>query len=725
MKRRLTHLTIGLILLALRCGAGEIHDAAAKGDVARVKALLAKDKLLVHAKDYAFRQTPLHVAASAGQVDVARVLIAANADLEADSESGERPIFSALMPLDASDKFQSMIIKAEAGGAPLDFAEAARLSGISAGSENEGARSGRMQILQLLMERGAKTEWGDLTLLHEAAVVSDSAFVSILLDKGLRVNARDGGGRTPLHIAAMAGNKPVAKALLDRGADIDPLDRASQTPLHLAALGGQLAVVDLLIGSQAIVDAQRADGRTALHIAAAAKNAAVALRLMEAGADVGVTDKEGWTPLHSACSSGSKEIVEALLARSVSIEAIDRAGFTPLMSAIENGHMEIAELLLAKGANPKVRVKDGRTALHFVCGLPAKPEWIEKLIALGLEVEARDDKGSTPLMVAAIRARARSVETLLRHGADVNETSPNANTPLLLAADMGRSQRPGPRAAATLEDYEAVCELLIQRGARVDAKNKIGFTLLHGAAEGGSLALVRLSLKNGLGVNSAGPNGLTPLHLAAQEGHAEVAEFLLQNGAHVDALEAEGQTPLHFAAWKSPKPEIFDLLKKHGANLNAHCTAYRRTPLTQAATFANVIAVRRLLALGADPNEPDADGSTPLHMAVHVTDVVELKNALLGKDAPANKAAFNALKIDARSASIAKAVRAKALTTDLPARHLEITRLLLEAGASPSAKAKDGHTPLDIAGQLELGTPAIVRLLKNPPSLAKKKPIKQ
>jgi len=72
--------------------------------------------------------------------------------------------------------------------------------------------------------------------------------------------------------------------------------------------------------------------------------------------------------------------------------------------------------------------------------------------------------------------------------------------------------------------------------------------------------VAELLLAKGANINAKSNDGFTPLYEAAYAGHEDVAELLLAKGADVNAKVNDGKTPLQVA-----KPEVADLLRAHGA----------------------------------------------------------------------------------------------------------------------------------------------------------------
>src|ERR1017187_725486 len=154
---------------------------------------------------------------------------------------------------------------------------------------------------------------------------------------------------------------------------------------------------------------------------------------------------------------------------------------------------------------------------------------------------------------------------------------PRARTPNIATS-------PAPPAAeigallteSALKGQTDIADLLLAKGANVDARDKSGATPLHQAALKGNLAFATLLLQHGADVNARDRDGATPLHNAALNGGSELAALLLDKGANVDAREAgdaeSGATPLYLAAaWG--RTAMVELLAARGADVNARTKA--------------------------------------------------------------------------------------------------------------------------------------------------------
>lgn len=224
-------------------------------------------------------------------------------------------------------------------------------------------------------------------------------------------------GHGALAIAAGRGHVDAMQALLSAGKALGlslvdmPAFPGGETPLARAATFGQLDAARVLISHGADVDEPDRDGRTPLMRAAVYGHVDVVLALLDAGADVGTHQVHGWTPLAYAAAAQHPQIVQALLAHGADscLHQRNSAMRTPLMLAV--GSDELA-------ASPASRRRT-----------------IALLIEGDANVNAGDEYGMTPLMLAAQWGDAGTVLQLCEAGANVRARNGRGQT----AADIARA----------------------------------------------------------------------------------------------------------------------------------------------------------------------------------------------------------------------------------------------------------------------------------------------
>ncbi|MBI5164996.1 MAG: ankyrin repeat domain-containing protein [Magnetospirillum sp.] len=322
------------------------------------------------------------------------------------------------------------------------------------------------------------------------------------------------------------------------------------------------------------------DGRTLLHRAAMAGNADMVRLLLNASLDVNARDFSKKTPLHMAANG---QVVEILIARGASISAVDSHRRSALHWAAIRGSKPVVEALLARGANVKDVDYGDATALHFAADA-GSADSAAILIARGAVVDAKDRQGRTPLLRAACtgdKAALVFAQRMLSQGADVNAAGNGG------CQDLGGTFSP---------PYD---------GSNPSSKD--GFTPLHLAAFRGDLALARVLLDGKADVDRITERRWTPLHLAAVSARSDIAALLLSHGAAANARDRTGESPLHWVAAATSASVMIDLSWSWIANQDARGWIAAENYLN----FA-----RLLVSNGADVNASDAEGRTPLALAL-------------------------------------------------------------------------------------------------------------
>ena len=104
----------------------------------------------------------------------------------------------------------------------------------------------------------------------------------------------------------------------------------------------------------------------------------------------------------------------------------------------------------------------------------------------------------------------------------------------------------------------------------MEAKGGVfGRTCLHAAAYTGHLAICRLLLDKGAQLEAKSSGGWTPLHWAAYQGHVEIVRLLCDRGADIEARDIGGYRPLHYAAIHGHISVVKELIEVRNAEINA------------------------------------------------------------------------------------------------------------------------------------------------------------
>ena len=466
-------------LVAFAMGAAAITFAAdsplvsavKKGDEATVRALLAKEaprKVAPYEVNAPGPEgmTPLHWAARTDQSDILKLLLVAGAQVNAADRYGITPL--ALAAMNGSAPVIAALL--EAG------ADAKGRVGDGETVLMAAARTGQTDAVRLLLDRGAdpnaREPWQGETAAMWAAGENYGDMVRLLASRKADLSVRSNVLEFP-------------KAKVDLATMVTTaLPRGGLTALMFAARQGAPEGVRALAESGAPLDATDPDGTTALVIAIINAHFDTAAVLIEKGANLDLADVAGMGPLYAAIDMqhqepminrplaprvdrlSARDVVSALLAKGANANATLKApllmrqhsggdpqfgsGATPLMRAAKVADVAIMRDLLTHGANPRLELANGTTAMHIVASRAGRP---------------------APTEATAIEA----MTLLLDHGADVQAATKAGQTALHAAVGRG----------------DELVQFLVERGAKLDAKDSAGRTPLDvalgvpGAAAGG------------------------------------------------------------------------------------------------------------------------------------------------------------------------------------------------------------------------------------------------
>ncbi|KAK7181631.1 ankyrin repeat-containing protein [Paraphaeosphaeria sporulosa] len=399
----------------------------------------------------------------------------------------------------------------------------------------------------------------------------------LVIAAGANVHQTDLRGSTPLH---EAGDKVAARCLIEAGADVNAKNIDGETPVHL------LTDIDLLEALSDVFDINTKSSRSEQTLLMRAidqsrwfslgtrseskeQQFAKALKLIELGADVSLVDKEGRSALHYAAQ----------------------------MDADLPNLKILWQKLIDVGANPNAQDKDGEIPLHKLgkrsWGNETTKESIEAFLDIAQPgTEIKDNKGRTSLF-------------------KMIDTSGDTSTSEILA----------------------VLELFAKAGARFDARDLRGRTLLHAAAQHRreDTTHIKFLVDQGLDPNSQDAEGNTIWH----EGvpmfcNCRVSPNLYKGftalGVDLAKTNNQGRSPLHvlskynqwveeMGSWeKQDDPTLLEYILNDGRiNVNAEDNQ-GVTPLHNASTFSPFL-VQQFLRAGADATKHTAEGLNAFHLA--------------------------------------------------------------------------------------------------------------
>jgi ankyrin repeat protein len=396
--------------------------------------------------------------------------------------------------------------------------------------------NGNAAIIERLLKAGADanavSKDGE-TALMTASLTGKADAIKVLLDHGGDVHAKDPiKGQTSLMWAAADGNADVVDLLIQAGSDLKAKSKGGFTPMLFAVRNGHIDVVKVLLKHKASVNDVAADGTSALNMAVVNAYFELASVLLDAGADPNAPDPRG-SALHTLAWLRKPGADGAA--------GVGNTPHGPPVPTGSVSALELAAMLLDHGANPNVQIswqdkrfdKEGGTmknppliqlGRHYLTYIGATPfylaahngdaPYMRLLASHGADPKRPNILGVTPLIAAAgldywegeapgpftgvsEAERIDAVKLALELGNDINahadfgdyamEGDPKylllyypLNMNQLVDKVLGDPRWSGSTAlhAAVVSGQPGIVQYLIDRGADVNAKTKLGWTPL-------------------------------------------------------------------------------------------------------------------------------------------------------------------------------------------------------------------------------------------------------
>jgi uncharacterized protein len=178
--------------------------------------------------------------------------------------------------------------------------------------------------------------------------------------------------------------------------------------------------------------------------------------LLKAGANPNICGPSGVSPLSLAASVSTRKFVETLISNGANLNyPADSNGASPIFQALAETKYETVSILIANNADVKIIADNGYTTLHSLATVPQLDRLpsgqkarledqqiavAEELLKSGLNVNAQNKQGFTPLMLASLFNNKKLVSFFLQKGANVKLQSARSETALSYAEKKGHME---------------------------------------------------------------------------------------------------------------------------------------------------------------------------------------------------------------------------------------------------------------------------------------------
>ncbi|CAH8556527.1 unnamed protein product [Schistosoma turkestanicum] len=325
-----------------------------------------------------FDRTPLHLAASSGNLSIVKLLVEGRSLVDPVDKFGITPLFWAVY-------------------------------------------NNYKQVAHYLLDMGAKhnrvTKQG-FTILH---FIAESNAISILKylhrkSKMLEYDISDNNGMTPFLIAASKGNELLMEILVKRKCNVNATDLYGRNALHFVAKNGHIDALYYLLSLELLktkINELDSSGCSPLHLACENNQQHCVRLLLETGADPNIQTETRDCPLIECSRRGFHKCIDLLLQNQASRQKSNKVGDTALHVAALANLSDTIYFLFSRNFDLFTVNEDKQTPLHLAVS-QNRLEAVEALLFCGAPLDQKDKDDQTALMIAAKANYTALVDMIIR-----------------------------------------------------------------------------------------------------------------------------------------------------------------------------------------------------------------------------------------------------------------------------------------------------------------------
>ena len=351
------------------------------------------------------------------------------------------------------------------------------------------------------------------------------------------------------------------------------------------------------------------------------------------------------------------------------INSQDCNGDTVLHIASFFGDFRIVKKLLHYGADKNIKNDSGKLPVDL-----AKDDFVRKVL--------------TSLNKAAKQSDSKSITELVNFGHDINnKESIFSQAPLHKIIESKK------------DDKYTVIKKVLDMGADPSIKDSNGWTALHYACQIGDIKFVEILIESGAKLNCFSNNNRTPLHFAAMNNFPNIVQFLLQNEANPNYKDSLGCSPIHLAS-KHGNVACINILLAYFADI--YSEDFRKWNILHYASFnGHKEAVRFISKYDFDNGKLEKSRNSQNKLPIEIIKNPPVKPYFISLWHAAREGDLDMIRQLLNGSEDVNEQTTFLMNTPLHIavfnNHYLAVRLLLENGADPNLRNKDGVTSIDYA----------------------------